>query len=42
LTNALLASNVSTVELGGRKTQEARFVESWLTSANKVFAALRP
>jgi hypothetical protein len=25
-------------ELGGRKQQEARFVESWLTNANKVFA----
>lgn len=29
-------------ELGGRKSQEARFVESWLTNANKVFAVFRP
>ena len=29
-------------ELGGRKPQEARFVESWLTNANKVFAVFRP
>jgi hypothetical protein len=28
--------------LGGRKPQEARFVESWLTNANKVFAVFRP
>jgi hypothetical protein len=25
-----------------RKPQEARFVESWLTNANKVFAVFRP
>jgi hypothetical protein len=29
-------------ELGGRKPQEAWFVESWLTNANKVFAVFRP
>ena len=29
-------------ELGGRKPQEARWVESWLTNANKVFAVFRP
>jgi hypothetical protein len=29
-------------ELRGRKPQEARFVESWLTNANKVFAVFRP
>jgi len=28
--------------LGGRKPQEARFVESWLKSANKVFAVFLP
>jgi hypothetical protein len=29
-------------ELGGRKPQVARWVESWLTNANKVFAVFRP
>jgi hypothetical protein len=29
-------------ELGDRKPQEARFVESWLTNANKAFAVFRP
>jgi hypothetical protein len=29
-------------ELGGRKPQGARFVESWLTNANTVFAVFRP
>jgi hypothetical protein len=29
-------------ELGGRKPQEARWVESWITNANKVFAVFRP
>lgn len=29
-------------ELGGRKPQEARFLESWLTNANEVFAVFRP
>lgn len=28
--------------LGGRKPQEARFVESWITDANTVFAVFRP
>jgi hypothetical protein len=28
--------------LGGRKPQEARFVVSWITNANKVFAVFRP
>jgi len=28
--------------LGGRKPQEARWVESWLTNATKVFAVFRP
>ena len=28
-------------ELGGRKPQEARFVESWITSTNKVFTVFR-
>jgi hypothetical protein len=29
-------------ELGGRKPQEAFFVESWLTNATKAFAVFRP
>jgi len=29
-------------ELGGHKPQEARFVQSWITNANKVFAVFRP
>ena len=29
-------------ELGRRKPQEARWVESWITNANKVFAVFRP
>jgi hypothetical protein len=29
-------------ELGGRKPQETRWVESWITNANKVFAVFRP
>ena len=29
-------------ELGGRKPQEACFLESWLTNADKVFAVFRP
>ena len=28
-------------ELGGRKPQEAHWVESWLMNANKVFAVFR-
>jgi hypothetical protein len=29
-------------ELGGRKPQDAFFLESWLTNANKAFAVFRP
>jgi hypothetical protein len=29
-------------ELGGCKPQEARFVESWITNTNKVFAVFQP